>query len=36
VADLVTDAPANCAPIICPLWKCDESPILQDFYINCY
>jgi len=33
---LVIDAPAKSAPIICPFWKSDKSPILQYFHMNCY
>jgi hypothetical protein len=33
---LVTDAPAKCAPTICPLWKSEKSPILQYSHTNCY
>ena len=36
VAILVTDAPAECTPTVCPLWKPDKPPILQYFHTDCY
>ena len=36
VVVLITDAPAKCAPTVCPLWKYDKSPILQYFHMSCY
>ena len=35
LAVLVTDAPARCAPTICPLLNSDMSPIMQYFEQNC-
>jgi hypothetical protein len=32
----VTDAPAELASSICPLWKSYKSPTLQYFHANCY
>ena len=36
VAVLVTDAPAKCAPTICPLWISDKSHISHYFHTDCY
>jgi hypothetical protein len=36
VAVLVTDVPAKRTPTVPPLWRSDQSPILQCFHTNCY
>jgi hypothetical protein len=36
VTVFVTDAPAKCAPTICPLSKSNRSPIFQFFHTNCH
>jgi hypothetical protein len=36
VTVFITDAPAKCAPVICPLSKSDKSPIFQIFHMDCH